>query len=66
MRGHQGAHGDMGWSEIVTREAAVVAVAPENGTRSRDGITGFGVLISQLLSTVGLGQALAPDDVPGQ
>lgn len=56
----------MGWSEIVTREAAVVAVAPENGTRSRDGITGFEVLISQLLSAVGLGQASAPGNVPGQ
>lgn len=56
----------MGWSEIVTREAAVVAVAPENGTRSGDGITGFGVLISQLLSAVGLGQASAPGNVPGQ
>ena len=56
----------MGRSEIVTGEAVGVAVAQEDGTRSRDGITGFGVLISQLLSAVGLGQALAPGDVPGQ
>ena len=36
------------------------------GTRNSHGITDFGLLINQILSAAGLGQALAPGNVSGQ